>query len=642
MSDSNWANFVGVIKYVRGEDDYKHLFNDQDQEIFNAFLSASREAQTLYVALFLRKHRWIRTKSIKYPQIATDLTPLFEELVQIKVLESIDSCKDLDEILNCMENHELKRLIQKLKTVNLKNQSTNNRSAMIEALTKHATSFHSVIKSFGNPKTNPVKAALVSEAKKIVGATAKRLHDEAWNLFSRAFYLFYPPQVNEDEQGQVISYAFFLQSRFRDLATNTFPQYKISRKTVIYQTREELIEYQKACHLESQIMRCLEEKDHQQVIETHYYEAFDGYKNFIDSPAYNHVKNIPVYLRNATAGHVYLRCLTHVIGAFESKRMYKEAVEACRILVQQNVLCLTYKGKFYERLALDLERYLKQPQHAFKALVAALDDVHVKEHLRYALYLRAKALHKNVKDIPWNPIRENAKYQFNSYRTVRIEAPTLKKTIPGRRFVFMHEEGENHCSVENAAMEYYLKNQGFLKGLHAESKVFHAIFTLLLWDEIYFDQLDDVFRAYHQSLPLDFVSEEFYPRRKQLIDTRLATLESMDKVDIAVELVASWKANFGTLSLVDWKLDLDDLKEVLYCIGIKALTTIFKRLLCNFRFNRSGFPDLVLWNVNQQKILLVEVKGPGDSLSPKQIMWLEYFTTNNIPCEVAYVQPRKK
>jgi Fanconi-associated nuclease 1 len=39
-------------------------------------------------------------------------------------------------------------------------------------------------------------------------------------------------------------------------------------------------------------------------------------------------------------------------------------------------------------------------------------------------------------------------------------------------------------------------------------------------------------------------------------------------------------------------------------------------------FGRSGLPDLTLWNPDTETVWFVEVKGPGDKLSYKQILWI--------------------
>ena len=641
--DFNLAIFKTIIHYVSNQEDYKHLFNDQDSQIINSFNLASEGARRLYIALYLRKHRWIRTKHINYPNIAYDLTPFFQELMKLNLIGSMESVDDLDEILDFMENHELKMLIKKLKTVNIKYNNNNycNKRDMIKAILNHTTSINSVLKfqaNFKQPKSNPVKAAVLREAKKIVNSNAVRLLNEPWELFSRMTYLYYPPQVNEDENGKVLSYEMNL-TREISFGKRSLPEYNITRKTVIYQSREDLIQYEKACRLESQVMKYLDQKEYDRVLDEFYFEAWNGYNEFISSPSYAHTETIPSYLRNATAGHVYLRCLTHMIAAFEAKRKYHEAVNVCRILLRQNVFCLSYKGKFYERMVIDLEKHLKKPDVAFQALLDALNDVHVKEHFRYALYLRAKNLQKKV-NISWMSKPDDINYKFLPHRSVEIVAPTLKKTIAGRRYIFMKYDGETNCSVEEAAMQFYQRDQRFPKGVHSESSIFHALLMLLLWDAIYYDQLEDAFRTHNQSLPLDFVSEDFYPRRQARIDRRFEALESMSEEDITDALTDSWTRHFGTRSLVDWQIELEHLKEIAVCIGMKPLTAIFRRLLSNFRFNRSGFPDLIMWDARKRKALLVEVKGPGDSLSSKQIMWLEYFGRSGIDCEVAYVKAK--
>ena len=49
------------------------------------------------------------------------------------------------------------------------------------------------------------------------------------------------------------------------------------------------------------------------------------------------------------------------------------------------------------------------------------------------------------------------------------------------------------------------------------------------------------------------------------------------------------------------------------------LAAICGRLVQNYRHMRSGMPDLCLWNREAKKWILVEVKGPNDKLSTKQV-----------------------
>jgi hypothetical protein len=62
---------------------------------------------------------------------------------------------------------------------------------------------------------------------------------------------------------------------------------------------------------------------------------------------------------------------------------------------------------------------------------------------------------------------------------------------------------------------------------------------------------------------------------------------------------------------------------------------VFRRLLTDPRNNRSGFPDLIVFENDGYK--LVEVKGPGDRLQENQLRWLRHFSAIGIPAEVAYI-----
>ena len=73
----------------------------------------------------------------------------------------------------------------------------------------------------------------------------------------------------------------------------------------------------------------------------------------------------------------------------------------------------------------------------------------------------------------------------------------------------------------------------------------------------------------------------------------------------------------------------------LSAMPISDLLAIFRRLLKDLRNNRSGFPDLILFQ--QGSYQLVEVKGPGDRLQINQERWFRFFTQNGIPASIANV-----
>ena len=158
-------------------------------------------------------------------------------------------------------------------------------------------------------------------------------------------------------------------------------------------------------------------------------------------------------------------------------------------------------------------------------------------------------------------------------------------------------------------------------------------FTWMSW-------MHSVFK--NQKLPLDFVSERFCTERKEAIEERLQLISTASLPELYQMMDNVWSTQMGCLSIISWdSCDLSQLKEIVCCMGNGPLVAICDRLLRHFRFTRSGFPDLLVWDISSRKIKAIEVKGPGDSLSSKQILWLEYFNNCCLPAEVCYVKAAK-
>ena len=192
-------------------------------------------------------------------------------------------------------------------------------------------------------------------------------------------------------------------------------------------------------------------------------------------------------------------------------------------------------------------------------------------------------------------------------------------------------------------MKKILFNKGFTNGKHSETKVITTIYGILFWDIIFDKTVDNVFVDRFQSSPLDIQTDHFYQSRKELIDSKLELLQNAP-IEFVCELIrASWDANINTqCSLVSWSLfeDIDELLGLIKCFTINQLTNLCKNISQNYRYFRSGGPDLILWSTELNKFAFIEVKGPGDRLSDKQKVWLDFFMQNSIDCEVCYVKGR--
>lgn len=412
---------------------------------------------------------------------------------------------------------------------------------------------------------------------------------------------------------------------------------------MIYKNREDLVLYETSCRLENRILAAIEKKNFNLLISELLAETEAEFHKIFSNQRHAQDLLLPDYLRNQTPGHVFTRCLNHLVAVLEQQKDHEKAVEILRLIYLQDVYCQYYKGKWLERLVIDLDKHLKKPREALELIINGLKDSRVQGGFRYSIYQRGQRLAKIVNPNIATSFSNCSVYDFEKCPEITITAETLDRNVNGRRNIFTttNQDGDITCiPVEEAALRHYKRN-GFTKGLHSESIVYHALLNLLLWDVIYLD-IADAFRTLHQTQPLDLYFEDFYCRRAHKIDERLLEIENFSQSEVESILEQVWMANFGTSCLISWDaLDIQSLKEIACCMGNNVMAAIFKRLCGHLRFTHSGFPDLLVWNVETKMIKAVEVKGPNDTLSSKQILWLNYFNANGFPAEVCYVKSDK-
>ena len=112
----------------------------------------------------------------------------------------------------------------------------------------------------------------------------------------------------------------------------------------------------------------------------------------------------------------------------------------------------------------------------------------------------------------------------------------------------------------------------------------------------------------------------------------------MEKEQLEAEVDRLAKQYHGVASLVAWdRLSPVSLAALAGCIGGRALSQVLGRLARGHREARSGLPDLTVWDPGSGRARMVEVKGPGDRLSTKQILWVRFLNSVGLPAEVCHV-----
>jgi len=245
----------------------------------------------------------------------------------------------------------------------------------------------------------------------------------------------------------------------------------------------------------------------------------------------------------------------------------------------------------------------------------------------------------------------------------------------GEKSRFVSLDGSSTCdSVESVTLQHYAINENF-EGLHVEGRLCRALFGLMLWDDVLFRDCENAFLTRHEDFPSDLHGRpgEFVANRQDVLFRKLTQISKMNHEMIVDELSKSWTAHFGQeCQGVRWPVSdvtenddpiacLSVLQCAAVCIGGEALSAIFLRLALNFSHFSGGMPDLFLWRIDMYeketnswtpwsgaslksllnsssslelpinddiytkirfKSAFVEVKGPRDNLSPRQVLWL--------------------
>jgi len=629
------TNFEYVIGCVIDCTDDKNLFTDEELDMIDSYRALSLEARKLYVRLFNRKHAWISQDKIRYDEIP-DVQKTAQELTETKFLEPKEQLCDLNDLLHLLHAGDIKVLA---KDFNCGSKSSNKTELILELLKMSRR------KSGFFQTANTLESKMVKKGKSLVGSCYK-LNPSTRSPLLRVLCLWGLNSWWESrEEGGTPSTLTSI------LLTNqghvTYPCYNINRVAKIFRNRGDLIAFEESVKIEDKIEQAVMNKDFD-VGYSIYKSILMIYENF-DPEYIEHVTALPIFLQRYSALAVIIVGLNKAVDLLEKMKKHGEAVELIRKLIANTVLD-RYRGYWYERLSLDLDSHLKQPEEALVAVEAALNDPKVRVGRRLLLVQRAVKICRTKR---YNLSAELERFSCRDdwdcptaeeLPTVNISGKMLNREGLTGKSVFQVPESEHndvvtYCSVEEFCLQHY-STVGLGEGLHAEGAVFNSLLGLLFWEIIYAD-VPDAFRDPGQALPLDWDSDHFYLARKERIDVRLAELRGMEREEMASEVVAAWLEHSNIVSLVSWNMfpTEDKLRGMVMCFDPVSLAAVMERMLADHRSTRSGLPDLTVWNSVTRELRCVEVKGPGDRLSTKQILWVRFLNSVGVETEVCHVLP---
>ncbi|NXE17689.1 FAN1 nuclease, partial [Ardeotis kori] len=634
-------NFLVVLQAVLENEDDVRLFDQQDMNIITKFCKLSVGGQKLYVRLFQRKLNWLKVNKIEYGEISTDLSPMIEELAEARFLQTESELEDLCEGLDLLSAPELKALA---KIFHLPNPNGQKQQLVDDflRLAKQRSVFSRSQAGIGTVILKRVKDLAGKSVRVCKGPRA---------VFSRILLLFSLSESVEDEEAGSAGQGQLSTVLMVNMGRMVFPSYTVNRKTQVFQDREDLIRYATAAHLSNDIATAMvngnwEEANH---LYTCAKETWNQLKNH---PSLSYHRVLPEYLRHFTVGWVYTRILSQGVEILQRLHMYKEAVQELQTLLSQDVYCADSRGRWWDRLALNLHQHLKNTKKAIDCIRKGLADPFVRTGHRLALYQRAQ----RIRD---SPSCKQFRCLFHDLPVIAVEDAT-HVTIKGKlcpqmgmgKSVFLMEDigdeegGEDFsvstvmCSVEELALTHYRQN-GFDQGIHGEGSTFMTLYGILMWDIIFMDGIPDVFRNSYQTFPLDLYTDSFYENRRDVIEAKLQQLQTASSEALAKLVADVWTAQEGkAAALVSWGrfTSLQQVQSLVSCLGGVFLSGVFRRLSKDLRHCRGGLPDLVVWSTHTSHFKLVEVKGPNDRLSHKQMLWLSELKQLGAAVEVCHVQ----
>jgi hypothetical protein len=131
----------------------------------------------------------------------------------------------------------------------------------------------------------------------------------------------------------------------------------------------------------------------------------------------------------------------------------------------------------------------------------------------------------------------------------------------------------------------------------------------------------------------------FLSLRQVSIEQRIELLEQKPLAPLLEEAYTAYQGYQNRW--VNWRyLERDLVVAAATCIPSQHLVSIWRRMLFDPGENRRGFPDLIAFGAVPGDYLMLEVKGPGDTLQESQKRWLRHFESEGIPAQVGWVDWR--
>ncbi|KAK0175354.1 hypothetical protein PV327_009108 [Microctonus hyperodae] len=621
------------------------FFNQNELRLIMSILKLSAKSKVIITRLLKWKKPWYRARdineSLKRSNTMDDF-PLDEIILHSNengVFKMIDCDNDIASVLQLMNLRELQDVCKRLKRPHM---------LVKEKLIDELLAIAKMNRSFFPGAKSP-RQQLLSMVSQICGPSIQ-LSDMTSNIVKRILTLLYPVQTRFEELKDV----FWMITEV-DMGKRIYPDSAVVYYPV-FRNRQHVIDYTEAKSALIDITVAMKFKNWETVkqLSTMAYNKLMSAGNTDKSFAINsRDSNLPSHVRRFTASYIWSKVLMLSIDSPKKDPNYANFVgQFLKNLINYDGVICASAGRCYSELSAIEMKYNKNFDESARLIEKALSEKHLSIVIEAELIERAGKLASKTTGISEN--WKNLMARLNETRKKKFECTPIENYIEAKKMqaqsetiaksIWLIDAEENmnsYAQVEILAQSHYMKN-GFTKGLHCEGNLPITLCTCAFWNEIYNVSVPGAFICRYQNAPLDLWSSMFIENRQKQIQKRIVALNQLNIEDLCEEMHECYVSHKQNSSLMTPNLfhDSEDIKEIIRCLGLKKVIGLCLVLLNDFYHLSAGFPDLIVWNADTLECKVVEVKGPGDSLSIKQKLWINRLMELGINTEVCYVKAK--
>lgn len=606
-------------------------FNESELDFIYSILTLPHNAQLLLSRMLKRKKSWFRKSQISYPEIASDLKHIFEILAEHSICTFELKDTNLQVILELLQTDEIKKICRILKQKSCANKK-DNISTLLTFSEKKA-----LFPGLKSP-SDVLYSLVINTLDYCVSLTGK-----TWVIIDKILTLIIPnsdPKLSRADIFFTLGDIYLGKVMFPSIPENRFP---------IFSCDLHLTSFIEAKTTLSTTLQLIEKKKWTEVKDCGKL-AMEILQKLLKTESVR-LKNslLPAHVKRYLPIYVWFKILSLCIDAFKKDVDKTQVVKVLRFLLEQDCCMHSKKGEWYCELALTEMHHNKNIEASALIVIEALNKSDLTRVDKVQLIERARRIAKRKTGLKptikfdINKTLDEHSYQMPEHenKTNVISAALMPENTKTNKSVWCIENNsssQSYGSVETVALYHYY-HEGFINGLHCEGALPIIFFYTLFWEELYGVHIPGAFVTDYQYAPDDLFTGNFYENRKEKIQLKLDENNNLDSLTLSVLMEQKFQKCKQFQSIMPTNLLKDNqLKEIVQCLGVQGIIGICRRLIENFKLWKAGFPDLIIWNVQSKQHKLVEVKGPKDSLSIKQRLWLEYLNQLGLNTEVCLVK----